>query len=76
MRDKKKNVGLIAAREASGKTQLQIAQEARVNERVYQNYEYGENEPRIRTAIRIADALGVQDVRALWGGNVKAKGAG
>ena len=67
MKDKKKNVGLIAAREASGKTQLQIAQEARVNERVYQNYEYGENEPRIRTAIRIA--LGIRDVRTLWGSN-------
>ena len=48
---------------------LSIGEEAQINERAYQNYEYDENEPRIRTAIRIADALGVKDVRSLWGGN-------
>lgn len=63
-------------REASGKTQLQIAEETGVTVRAYQKYEHGEQRPNVRTAIRIADALGVHDVRSLWGGNVKAKGAG
>lgn len=56
-------------REASGKTQLQIAEETGVTVRAYQRYEHGEQRPNVRTAIRIADALGVKDVRALWGGN-------
>ena len=56
-------------REASGKTQLQIAEETGVTVRAYQRYEHGEQRPNVRTAIRIADALGVKDVRSLWGGN-------
>ena len=56
-------------REACGKTQLQIAVETGVTVRAYQKYEHGEQRPNIRTAIRIADALGIQDVRSLWGGN-------
>ena len=54
-------------REASGKTQLQIAEETGVTVRAYQKYEHGEQRPNVRTAIRIADALGVHDVRSLWG---------
>ena len=69
VREMKKKTNLLVARVASGKTQRQVAQEAQINERAYQNYEYDENEPGIRTAIRIADALGVKDVRSLWGGN-------
>lgn len=57
---------LQAAREKSGKTQAQIAKEAGVSERVYQGYEYGQNEPGVRTAIRIADALDVKDLRELF----------
>ena len=56
-------------REASGKTQAEIAKETGVTIRAYQKYEHGEQRPNVRTAIRIADALGVKDVRALWGGN-------
>ena len=54
-------------REASGKTQAEIAKETGVTVRAYQRYEHGEQRPNVRTAIRIADALGVKDVRSLWG---------
>ena len=53
-----RNLNLQAAREKSGKTQAQIAREAGVSEQMYQRYEYGQNEPGVRTAIRIAKALG------------------
>jgi Helix-turn-helix. len=53
-------------REASGKTQAEIAKETRVTVRAYQRYEHGEQRPNVRTAIRIADALGVVDLRELW----------
>lgn len=56
---------LQAAREKSGKTQAQVAKESGVTERMYQQYEYGA-EPGVRTAIRIADALGVEDLRELF----------
>lgn len=58
---------LRAAREKSGKTQAQVAKETGVTEHMYQRYEYDRNEPGVRTAIRIADALGVADLRELWG---------
>ena len=61
-----KNVRLQAAREKSGKTQAQIAREAGVSEVTYQRYEYGIREPGVRTAIRIADALDVTDLRELF----------
>ena len=48
---------LRAARERSGKTQKQVAEEVGIPEQVYQRYEYDRNEPRVRTAIRIARAL-------------------
>jgi len=51
---------LRSAREASGKTQMQVAKEIGKSEQVYQRYEYGKSEPAVRTAIRIADVLGVQ----------------
>ena len=51
---------LRAAREVSGKTQAQVAKEASISETQYQNIEYGKSEPTVRTAIRIADALGVK----------------
>lgn len=59
---------LRAAREKSGKTQTQVASEAKVTERIYQDYEYGKSEPSVRTAIRIARVLKIT-VEALWGGN-------
>ena len=58
---------LRAARERSGKTQAQVAREARISEVAYQQYEYDKREPRVRTAIRIADALDVADLRELFG---------
>ncbi len=51
---------LRAARELSGKTQVQVAKEANISEAQYQNIEYGKSEPSVRTAIRIADVLGVK----------------
>ena len=50
-------MALRAAREQSGKTQAQVAKEANVSERIYQEYEYDKSEPGVRTAIRIAKAL-------------------
>lgn len=61
-----RNLRLKAAREKSGKTQAQIAREAGVSEQMYQRYEYDQNEPGVRTAIRIADALDVTDLRELF----------
>lgn len=51
------NMALRAAREASGKTQSQVAELAEIAERMYQDYEYDKREPGVRTAIRIAQAL-------------------
>lgn len=48
---------LRAAREASGKTQAQVAHEIGVSELSYQRYEYDKREPGVRTAIRIAKVL-------------------
>ena len=64
-----KNVKLQAARKASGKTQAQVAQETGVAVRLYQSYEYGACEPTVRTAIRIADALHVKDLRQIFDTN-------
>jgi len=57
------NVALRAAREKSGKTQAQVAKEALISEAQYQNIEYGKSEPNVRTAIRIADVLGVKSYK-------------
>lgn len=61
-----KNLRLQAAREKSGKTQAQVAKEAGIETVTYQRYEYGNREPSVRTAIRIADALSVIDLRELF----------
>lgn len=57
---------LRAAREASGKTQAQVAKDCGIYESQYQNIEYGKHEPGVRTAIRIARALG-KTVEELFG---------
>lgn len=57
---------LKATREASGKTQKQVAEECGISEVSYQRYEYDQREPGARTAIRIARALG-STVEALFG---------
>lgn len=51
------NLNLRAARENSGMTQAQVATNAQIGERLYQDYEYDKREPGVRTAIRIAQAL-------------------
>jgi DNA-binding XRE family transcriptional regulator len=56
-REEHMNMELRAAREQSGKTQAQVAKEAKVSEVAYQLYEYDKREPGVRTAIRIARAL-------------------
>ncbi len=48
---------LKAARKQSGKTQAQVAKEAKIAERTYQDYEYNKSEPSVQTAIRIARVL-------------------
>ena len=50
-------------------TQAAIAKACGVNTLSYQRYESEERIPNVRTAIRIADALGISDIRSLWGGN-------
>jgi len=52
------NVALKAAREKSGKTQAQVAREAKISQAQYQNIEYDKSKPRVDVAIRIAKALG------------------
>ena len=54
------NEALKAARDASGKTQVWVAEKVGISLQMYQRYEYNQNEPRVRTAIRIADVLGVK----------------
>jgi len=66
-REASMDIDLKALRKASGKTQNQIAEEARIAERLYQDYEYGKREPRARKAVRIARAVN-STVEAIWGG--------
>lgn len=58
-------MNLKAARESAGLTQAQAAEKANVSERMYLYYEADKKEPRVRTAIRIADALGC-DVKEIF----------
>lgn len=67
------NMHLRAARETSGKTQAQVAKEACIAERLYQDYEYDKRTPGVRTAIRIARALN-RTVEELFGAATPAKG--
>ena len=64
-----RNENLIAARKQSGKTQAQVAKEIESTEIAYQRYEYGMREPKVTTAIKVANALGVKDFNSfceLW----------
>lgn len=61
---------LRAAREASGKTQTQVAKESNITVVAYQRYEYGKRKPCVDIAIRIAEVLGVtsfKQFKALFG---------
>ena len=61
-------------RKSAGLTQAQLAKLVGVTERGYRCYEASEtarrkHNPDILTAIKIADALGVKDLRELWVSN-------
>lgn len=60
------NIRLIEKRKNSGLTQVQVAKQIGVSEVCYQCYESGKRTPRVDTAIKIADALGVKDLRELF----------
>ena len=60
---------LKAMRISRKMTQAAVAKACGVNTLSYQRYESEERIPNVRTAIRIADALGISDVRTLWGCN-------
>ena len=62
-----RNENLVAARKQSGKTQAQVATETNIATIAYQSYERGTRTPAVTTAIKIANALGVKDLRELWG---------
>ena len=49
---------LQIARIISRQTQVQIAKASGMCDRQYQEYEYGKRTPSVKTAIRIAEALG------------------
>ncbi len=58
-------------RKSTGLTQVQLAKLAGITERRYRSYEALESVksshlPDVLTAIKIADALGVIDLRELW----------
>ena len=63
-----KNENLIAARKQSGKTRARVAKEVGVSDRMYQDYELADSEPRARIAIRIAKNFHTT-VEKLWGEN-------
>lgn len=53
-------------REKRGLTQVQIAKKVGTSEVNYQRIERGVQEPGVGIAIRIADALGVENLRELF----------
>lgn len=66
------NEKLRAARMKSGKTHAQVARDAKISPAAYQGYEYGSNAPSVQAAIRIADVLGVEDLRELFETDTKS----
>lgn len=62
----KKVTALKAAREQSGKTQLQVANEVSINIRLYQKHENEEVIPNAKVGNRIARGLGTTSEK-LWG---------
>lgn len=64
-----RNTRLQSKRESLGLTQAKVASLAKITERAYQFYEAGQKTPSVVVAIRIADALGVENLRELFGAN-------
>ena len=62
-----RNTRLQAKRESLGLTQAKVASLAEITERAYQFYEAGQKTPSVVVAIRIADALDVENLRELFG---------
>lgn len=60
------NIKLKNARKKAGLTQEEVAKQAGITTRSYQRVEKGEQDPKTSTAILIADALGVVDLRELF----------
>ena len=60
------NTELKAARESKKMTQAEVAAASNVTTTAYQRYEAGTRTPSVRTAIRIADVLGIPNLRELW----------
>lgn len=50
---------LIHLRKQEGLSQNAVAKEIKVAPRAYQNYEYGEREPKLSTLVKLADLYGV-----------------
>lgn len=63
------NVQLVNARKSANMTQTEVASRGGVTVRAYQHYEAGQQTPSVLVAIRIADALGVEDIRVLFSGS-------
>lgn len=59
-----KKVNLIKARKEKGLTQVEVAIKANISEASYQRIEYGQSEPNVQTAIRIADTLGIKSYKS------------
>ena len=64
-----RNTRLQSKRESLGLTQAKVASLAKITERAYQFYEAGQKTPSVVVAIRIADVLGVENLRVLFGAN-------
>lgn len=61
-----RNQRLEIARKKSLQTQTEVAKASGITTVAYGRYERGERMPSVSTAIRIADALGVVDIRELF----------
>ena len=68
------NIKLKNARKKAGLTQEEVAKQAGITTVAYQRYEAGKRVPNAVTAILIADALGVVDLRELFEENKTAEG--
>ena len=60
------NNRLRVLREERNLRQLDVAQRANIALKMYRRYERHNMLPNVLTAIRVADALGVQDLREIW----------
>lgn len=58
---------LVDALNARGWTQKELSQRTGIRQDTLCKYSSGKNTPSVLVAIRIADALGVEDIRALFG---------